>query len=188
MSDNQSDNQFESGWSRNDYPLEYPNGAECFPAGTLVDTPTGKVRIADLEKGQFVLSYNDGSLVPRQITRKLVYKPAKLMKVTFEDGGTPVIVTVSHSFLSARGWLAVKELRQGDDILQASATPRRIASVTSTGTTEPVFNLYTQYEHNFIADGCVAHNFTYFRALRTILHNLFLDGAPATSREVTVRV
>jgi hypothetical protein len=45
----------------------------------------------------------------------------------------------------------------------------------STEPAEPVYNIHTTGEHNFIADGVVAHNFTEFRRLRTLFHRLFID-------------
>jgi hypothetical protein len=44
----------------------------CFPYRTLIDTPYGNAKIGDLKKGQLVLSYDAGELVPRVITRKRV--------------------------------------------------------------------------------------------------------------------
>ncbi len=53
---------------------------------------------------------------------------------------------------------------------------RSVAKIVLTNTYEPVFNLYTEGEHTFIADGSVVHNFSYFRTLRTVFHQLFIDS------------
>ncbi len=56
-------------------------GKGCFPASTLIETPDGKVRIADVEEGRFVLSWNNGVLIPRRVSRKLSYQPARITEV-----------------------------------------------------------------------------------------------------------
>lgn len=153
----------------------------CFPYSTLVETPHCRTQIGNLSEGQTILSYgSDGALVVRTITRKLVYKPAALVRVAFESEEATLVCTASHSFLTDKGYQSLRKLRPGDFITRVTASKvvrSRIESIVPTGTVEPVFNLYTQGEHNFIADGCVAHNFTHFRMLRVALHRLFFDSA-----------
>lgn len=153
--------------------LEYYDS--CFPSSTLIATPYGQVPIGELSVGDIVLSSQDGTLVGRLITRTLVHGASPLVRVELESGNT-LICTANHSFLTDKGWLALTKIRSGDSIMQADGRPSCVKSIAETGTMEPVFNLYTQGEHNFIADGCVAHNFTHFRKLRTLLHNAFFDG------------
>ncbi len=153
----------------------------CFPYSALIETPSGKIPIGDLRVGQMVLSYsNTGILVPRRITRKLSYGPASIVRVEFTPNKTHLNCTESHSFLTGRGWLAVKKLHSGDSIFQAKTSrisPIQIRRITSTGKMEPVFNLYTEGEHNFIADDCIAHNFTFLRVFRMALHRIFFDNS-----------
>jgi len=40
---------------------------------------------------------------------------------------------------------------------------------------EPVWNLHTEREHNFVVDGVVVHNFSFLPSLRTALHVVFVD-------------
>jgi len=151
----------------------------CFPASTLIETPSGQAALGKLSEGDMVLSYSRGALVPRRITRKLVHKPAKLVTVEFETGGTALVCTSSHSFLSNRGYQSLEKLHAGDSIMRVGPSgieERRIGSITPTGMLKPVFNLYTEGEHNFIADGCVAHNFTNLRMLRVVMHKLLFDS------------
>ncbi len=151
----------------------------CFPYSALVETPYGRVPIGDLSEGEMVLSYNKGILVPRLITRKLVHVEGALVQINFDAEGNSLLCTVRHSFLTNRGWLEVKKIKPGDKIVRVNASSLKqscFKSIVSTGKVEPVFNLYTQAEHNFIVDGCVAHNFTHFRPARVVLHRLFFDS------------
>ncbi|MCF7815554.1 MAG: hypothetical protein K9M10_02220 [Candidatus Pacebacteria bacterium] len=164
----------------NDLPGAGTRGIEyswdCFPKSTLIETPSGKIPIGDLSEGEMVLSYKKGILVPRRITRKLVHEPAPLVNVTFESDDVGMICTLGHSFMTDKGYQSIKKLSPGDSIMRISSSKAAhscIKSIAPTGTTEPVFNLYTQGEHNFIADGCVAHNFTHFRMLRVVMHDIY---------------
>jgi hypothetical protein len=64
-------------------------------------------------------------------------------------------------------------LREGDSIIIAdngTIAFSRVASVTSSTNREPVYNLVTEGEHNFIVGGVVAHNFTVLRRTRVLAH------------------
>lgn len=154
--------------------------SSCFPHTALIDTPQGKVKIGDLTVGQMVWSFQGGNRVKSVITKKLVHDNAKISAIEFGNNETQVRCTVNHSFLTNRGYLALSKIVVGDSIVHVDAggvkSLQRVTGITDTKTWEPVFNLYTQGEHNFIVDGYVAHNFTRFRAIRTIFHRLFLDG------------
>lgn len=164
------------------YKCNDPNcwKCNCFPHSALVETPRGRTQIGNLSKGQTILSYSsDGALVTRIITRKLVHEPAALIRVAFESEEATLQCTTSHSFLTDKGYQSLQKLRPGDFITRVIASKivrSRVVSITPTGIMEPVFNLYTQGEHNFIADGCIAHNFTHLRMLRVVLHRLFFDS------------
>lgn len=154
----------------------------CFPYSALVETPFGKVPIGELTKGQDVLSYRGGGiLVPRRITRVLKYDVSSIVRVEFTHDEAYLKCTKSHSFLTGRGWLSVKNLHTGDSIFRARSSQIQkavIRSIIPTGIMEPVFNLYTEGEHNFLVDGYIAHNFTHFRLLRIAFHKLFIDDSP----------
>lgn len=152
---------------------------KCFPYSALIDTPYGKIQIGDLSAGQMVWSFRDGVMVKRPITKKLDKGMSRIMEITFGEGESKIRCAPVHSFLTNMSYVALPDLAVGDSIVhvtQHGENLRRITSIVDTGKVEPVFNLYTQCEHNFIVDGYVAHNFTRFRTLRTIFHRLFLDG------------
>lgn len=154
----------------------------CFPASAMVETPSGKVAISNLDVGDLVISTSGGRPVARRITRKLCHSPTPLHKVVFESGGV-VIATANHSFFTPNGWKRLGSLRKGDLIEQLDGTKwraARIREIGPSGTMEPVFNLYTECEHNFVADGCIVHNFTFLRGIRTVLHNILFDDVPAS--------
>jgi hypothetical protein len=97
------------------------------------------------------------------------------------------MVTPSHSFLSARGWLRADQLREGDMLAlhQTSGNEMHsVSSVTSSGFADSVYNLITSEEHTFIVDGLVVHNFSYLRSLRTWLHRMTADRRWSVPAEI----
>lgn len=159
-------------------PLQFgPAQTACFPADARILTVKGKRAISSLQRGEYVLSRGEsGALLSRRITRVRVYELSRICIVEFDDRGHSLRVTPSHTVLSRRGWSRVDGLRVGDELLQAeSGRYRRIRSVTLKTDAEPVYNLITEGDHNFIADGIVAHNFTRLRRVRTLAHRLLFD-------------
>ena len=149
-------------------------GGGCFPASALIKTITGEVPLGHVEGGHIILSWSgNGRLVPRRVTRKIAYGRKPIAHVAFEDGSW-TNTTSSQSFLTSAGWKRVNQVELGD-IFIALSGPRKVVNVSLTSNREKVFNLYSETEHNFIADGCIAHNFSYLRILRTAMHHVFFD-------------
>lgn len=72
---------------------------ECFPAGTLVDTPNGPTPIEVLKVGDPVYT-SDGTL---PITRTSQRPSSALMRLELEDGRT-IVCTEEHPFATEAGW------------------------------------------------------------------------------------
>lgn len=152
----------------------FPTG--CFPLSACVLTPTGSVAIGKLVKGDLVMSLaKDGVLVVRRITRVLDEKPTTLVVAKFKSGKCSPPSTLSHSFKTLRGWLSMAQLKQGDVLIRLDGEDV-VTEIVPFGQSEPVRNLYTENEHNFIVDGYVVHNFTHFRKLRVGFHKVFFDS------------
>lgn len=148
----------------------------CFPLSARVLTPTGSVAIGKLAKGDLVMSLTkEGVLAARRITRVLDEKPTALVVAKFESGKCSPPSTLSHSFKTMRGWLSIAQLKQGDVLIRLDGEDV-VTEISLFGKPEPVRNLYTENEHNFVVGGYVVHNFTHFRQLRVALHNAFIDS------------
>jgi hypothetical protein len=76
--------------------------------------------------------------------------------------------------------LPVDRLKAGDRLIGIGADNLEVERVYSTSETENVYNLITSGEHNFIVDGIVAHNFTFLREARCLLHHALFDSARAS--------
>lgn len=81
---------------------------ECFPAGTMISTPTGDKDISIVRCGDTV--YNASGV---GIVMGTMVKPAEeLVKLEFEDGGT-IECTDSHPIFTDRGWVKAGEVEVG---------------------------------------------------------------------------
>lgn len=145
----------------------------CFPAGTLIKTPTGFLDIASASKGDWVLAFDPYGAVlrPRRILKVCHHGKQRVWEIRFADGSS-LRTTASHSLSVAEGWKRVRHLRAGDIVRCLDATGefvgRRVVCSSSTAAVEEVFNLIVGEDFTFVADGVVAHSFSYFRRLRAM--------------------
>jgi hypothetical protein len=137
-----------------------------------------------LRRGDQVVSYDNsnGASSVRQVKSLKEHKPAIIWEVYLAQRAEPISTTKSHSFLTARGWQKTSQLIPGDVLTTVGGREAVIASVAETSRVAPVFNLLTEVEHNFVVQGCVAHNFTYFRRARVWWHKYILSGKPAVQQ------
>lgn len=154
----------------------------CFTAETEVLTPTGWRTIATIKKHDTVLSLAlaDSALVPRAVLEVKAHpEPVRIWELRFSGSDLVVRTTESHSFLTQRGWIRTRNLIAGDatHLIQAGGgiSKQQLRAIRATTAYEPTFNLITYADNNFIVRTGVVHNFTYFRALRSLLANAMHD-------------
>lgn len=153
-----------------------PSPLSCFAADTRIATPSGQTPISRLKVGDQVISFDvsSGSAVVRPITRVLQHSAGQIFEVRFA-GGQRMRTTGLHPFLTERGWVRAHRLERGTRVLGFDGTRRYVEQAVLTSQLEPVFNLHTAGEHNFVAENTVAHNFIVLPTLRTLMHRLFVD-------------
>lgn len=86
----------------------------CFPAGTLVDTPTGPVPIERLKKGDLVIAASGICAIKNTSIRTV----KKLVSITTMDG-RKIVCTANHPFFTSNGWIKASDLTQGTYVLSA---------------------------------------------------------------------
>ncbi|HSV14054.1 MAG TPA: TIM44-like domain-containing protein, partial [Tepidisphaeraceae bacterium] len=159
------------------------NKGGCFPAGTMVDTPRGRVRIEQLRVGDAVITGSvssaaksgsseylrtrRGGIVERSETtfgqssvRATFSTRSSLLVLVTEAGELRVtpehpLALVSREFRAAEE-IAIGEsllVRQGDQLRATQLLSRRQEAQPVT-----VYNLEVDDPHTFIADGFVVHN------------------------------
>lgn len=91
---------------------------ECFPAGTLVDTPSGARPIESIRRGDLVLSAKGSCRVRDTATRR----KRSLVRVYAQD--REYTCSEHHPWLTPRGWIAAKDLRHGDQLISQDEAMR----------------------------------------------------------------
>lgn len=151
----------------------------CFPAGTLIETPDGLRDIASLNEGDVVFAFDlaRNTLRARRILKACKFGKKQIWEIAFTDGSR-LRTTPSHSLRVAQAWKQAGHLREGD--LVCSFDPsgemehRQVAYSSPTNDVEEVFNLIVEGEFSFVADGVVAHSFSHFRAVRSLLWTIYV--------------
>jgi hypothetical protein len=130
----------------------------CFPAGALVDTPTGPRAVDALRAGDPVtLVSTDGTAVSGPV-RSTFCTDNRLFEVR-TDAGTLRTTSAQPLCLVAGGFRTVGDLKAGDAVWRWTDGKRaaaRVLSITDTGTDAPVFNIVVGESAVFVAGGYLA--------------------------------
>ena len=158
-------------------------GNGCFPAGTSIATPEGACDIALLSKGDLVLAVDihTGQIRKRKILKIAVHGANRIWVLRFSDGSA-IRTTAVHSFLVEGSWKKASQIRGGDTLAVSSPHGLRDKTVVvseATESVETVYNLIVDGDFNFIADGILAHSFTYLRALKVAIWSRAYRWRPA---------
>jgi hypothetical protein len=140
----------------------------CFPAGTLVATPKGKIAIEKLHVGDTVLAEDPkaGTVEAEPVQALIVRAVSPLIAVDLGDGST-IRVQPDHPFWvdhtgrrMGAGWLPAGELAVGDTIRTAGGKDVTVTAVHWNVGDAVVYTL------------TVAHDHTYFvGSARVLVHN-----------------
>ena len=152
--------------------------SSCFPANAEILTPKGYYPISKFKAGDYVLSWDKATsrMVREKVTKLKAHPSARTWTIDFGAKRRLFRATPFHTLLTQRGWIRLGRLNQGDALLvvHPGVGLVEIQNVFASDE-EPVFNLTTTGQHNFIVDGLVAHNFTMLRRTRELTHKLIID-------------
>ena len=92
---------------------------ECFPSGTLINTPNGKMKIEDLKIGDKVYSFNhDKSIVEIKEINYLFDKEVdELLNIQLENGKT-IVCTKNHPIYTNKGYIKAEDIIGGDCVYE----------------------------------------------------------------------
>ena len=146
-------------------------GGGCFSAGTSILTPSGIRDIASLLPGDIVFGVNckDGTLQPKPVLKVIRHRDNWIWELALQNG-SKVKTTSIHSFKSGAKWLKASNIKPGDVVQTANKFGRLeeqwVVRSCALSVAEDVYNLIVKDNFTFVADGFVAHSFTYFRSMR----------------------
>jgi hypothetical protein len=170
------------GWSADQRSGGGPNrsngGGGCFPKGTLISTPLGGRDISTLQAGDriTVIDATARTQKSEKILKAYCHYNVALWLIKFSDGSS-IRTTGIHSFLVNGAWQRAKQIRPGDTLAFFSASGNKTAKYVewsrALSQREDVYNLIVEREFHFLANGFLAHSFSYFRATRILAWNLW---------------
>lgn len=116
-------------------------GIVCFTGDTLITTPTGYKCIRDIQEGDTVLSWKDGTVVEKQVSLVMEPREADIVEVYF-DNGTVWHTTESQRYFDGRHFCYVTEA--GEPAIVHNGKPTEIVRVVKPGRREKVYD-FTLY-------------------------------------------
>lgn len=93
---------------------------ECFAAGTMIDTPGGRVRIEEVREGDYILNCAGVDVVSDVHRREVQYA------VQVTSGDASITASPNHPFFTQRGWVSAHDLHPGDYTLATGAAMRLV--------------------------------------------------------------
>ena len=126
-----------------------PTEGCCFPAGTLVHTPAGRVPIETLKANDSVYCYDYGTkrLVAGQITRVDVGVEPEIRTITFLRGGGSITCSPSQRLYCGpeKGWI-----RTGEVKARSAVGEFRVLKTETKEWSKPVYSFVVQPHDNFV--------------------------------------
>lgn len=121
-------------------------GAHCFPAGTLVQTPAGAVRIEHITPSHLVLAYDHKAQRPvwRSVRATNVSQRSDLVRITTAAGRRFVSTADHRVFVVGQGYTQAQLLAAGDSLIVADMPTVRGAEAVGVEGLPPVLRPSTQ--------------------------------------------
>jgi len=139
-------------------------GGGCFPAGTLIETPSGERKIENFKVGDKILAqgaidYNE--LLEDEVVHVFV-KEDELLTV-YTEGPHVLVTTAEHPLLTANWYTPAGALRVGIDSVAVLGDGNKVEfhkvlAVTANHVRATVYTFETLTNHTFIANRFLVHN------------------------------
>lgn len=147
----------------------------CFGPDTIITCPTGKYKISSLSPGDWVLSYDIKKRLfnPRKIIKTISHSPQNCLELNHAGTQNTLSVTKNHRLLTEKGWVNCGNLNLRDYLVGigggCSVKKYKLKSKQISFCKLPVYNLSTEGESNYIANGLIAHNYVNYPTVRSLL-------------------
>ncbi len=135
-------------------------GGGCFPAGTMIRTPSGDAPVERLSIRDRIRTVDPEGRDIDSSVEKIFTSLARIVRVKTDRG--ELRTTADHPVGLADGtFLAAGRLRPGNDVLVRRGddwTPAVVLESSTGAEKEPVFNLTVSAPHTFLAADFLVHN------------------------------
>jgi len=130
----------------------------CFLAGTQITMADGSHKnIKQVEVGDMVKSFNNGSIVIGEVTKVYSHSPDE-MEEYYLVINDKLRVTPSHIIYVNGGWVPARNITEGDELLNSQNETVIVTSVERVWEQVPTYNLEVSEYHTFFADDILVHN------------------------------
>ena len=149
-------------------------GKGCFPGRTLIATPDGQRKIATFKVGELVISINqkNNRREFRKVLKVASHTNKRIWRLEFSDGNS-IHTTSVHSFLVNAEWKKASQIKSGDVLSfhsnRGEVSQKTISASYDVKSRENVYNLIVEKDFNFLAEGVLAHSFTYFKSIKILI-------------------
>ena len=136
---------------------------ECFHGDSLVLTPSGYVKIKDLNYGDKIVNYSEKDNQYKideivEVYKNLTTSKSEKMYELFFSNEKTTLVTGNHQFLTEYGWKRADKLTFNDIIISIDDSNITLKKRIEILKPEVVYNLHIKNDHNYIVNGLVVHN------------------------------
>ena len=135
------------------------NKGGCFAAGTLVLTPGGARKIESIKPGESVYSFSEEGIMVSRVG--VAYEVSSQGFYKINAGGSSVLATSNHPFLTPEGYRMADELAAGEVIYLHSEfglIEAQIDNVAYLQSPSVAYNLEVEGGHTFFANNFAVHN------------------------------
>jgi hypothetical protein len=123
----------------------------CFPAGTKLLVPEGRVNIEDVRPGQLVLTRHEsfrGETFYARVVRTFQHVTDELIEVIV--AGQRIRSTPGHVWwVEKKGWVLAEQLEAGDEVVASDLSTQRITSVLRLEQFAVTYNCEVEAYHTF---------------------------------------
>lgn len=125
----------------------------CFPAQTMITTPSGFKDISKIDVGDIIVAYD--TTTNKKTTSEVKDISSRIAHSYYKIND--IEVTSEHPFYTSNGWKEARTLNQGDYLFDGSDWVY-ISSTERINNDLEVYNMHVTEPNNFFADGVLVHN------------------------------
>ena len=137
-------------------------GESCVPYTARIQMADGSLKNAGaVQAGELVASYNSilHQIEHRPVKQVLLKGVQPCLRITLEDGRSFVCSEAHRLAVEAEGYYEAKSVLPGYHLVSYDANPAVVLSVEPTDPQEVLtFSIDDDVDHNYFADGVLAHN------------------------------
>lgn len=145
-----------------EWALIEAGGGSCVPYTARIQMADGSLKNAGaVQAGELVASYNSilQQIEHRPVKQVLLKGVQPCLRITLEDGRSFVCSEAHRLAVEAEGYYEAKSVLPGYHLVSYDANPAVVLSVEPTDPQEVLtFSIDDDVDHNYFADGVLAHN------------------------------